>query len=194
MQRRNAFLMTGEAGLLEVDVQLEFIDYVRYQYYDSLRRMWWLIALCALAGAFSVAVIVFSAVRQDSYLLRDIIPFASMILLGSVFLVATPYLTAKRESDMNPGVRQVIRYRLHETHLAIASSRVQGKVSWTKVREARETGSAFLLYVEGSSRAFILAKHEFLGADEIASLRELLTVILGAPKCRFQMGPLASRF
>jgi hypothetical protein len=186
--------MTGEVALLEIDVHLEFIDYLRFQAYDSLRRLWWLIPVFALAGLFSIFVILLSAVRQDSYLLRDIIPFASMIFLATVFLFAMPYLTARREYDVNPAIRQVIRYSLHETHLGIFSSKVEGKLPWSKVREVRETGSSFLLYVQGSSRAFILPKHEFAGEGDIGSLRELLLVILGARTCHFELGFVTSRF
>jgi len=186
--------MAEESALLELDVHLEFADYLRYQYYDALRKLWWLIPLFALAGGFSVIVIVVSAFYQDSYLLRDIIPFASMIFLGAVFLFASPYLTAKREYEVNPGLRQMIRYRLHEGHLAVISTKRQGKLPWSKVREARETGSSFLLYVQGSGSAFILPKHEFPGEAEISAMRELLMVILGARKCRFQLGRVSSRF
>jgi hypothetical protein len=186
--------MTGEAALLELDVQLEFGDYLRYQYFTALRTLRWLLPLFALALAFSVVVIVISAIYQDSYLLRDIIPFASMVFLGGVFLCASPYLTAKREYEVNPALRQMIRYQLHEQHLSVMSTRFQGKLPWGKVRDARETGSAFLLYVEGTSRAFILPKHEFPGDTEITAMRELLTVILGAPKCHFQLSRFSSRF
>ena len=186
--------MAEESALLELDVQLEFADYLRYQYYDSLLALWWLIPLFALAGAFSLSVIVVSAVRQDSYLLRDIIPFASMVFLGTVFLFASPYLTAKRDYEVNAGIRQMIRYRLYEGHLAVISTKRQGKLPWSKVREARETGSLFLLYVQGSSSAFILPKHEFPGEAEISAIRELLTVILGPGKCKFQLGQVSAKF
>jgi hypothetical protein len=186
--------MTDQDVLLEVDVHLEFVDYLRFQAYDSLRRLWWLLPLLFLAGLFSIFVIVLSAVRQDSYLLRDIIPFASMIFLATVVLFANPYLTAKRDYDVNPGLRQVIRYRLHETHLAIISSKLEGKLPWSKVLEVRETASSFFVYVLGSTRAFILPKHEFPGEAEVNSWRELLLVILGAPKCRFHVGAITSRF
>jgi hypothetical protein len=186
--------MTDQAALLELDVQLEFADYLRYQYFDALRTLWWLFPLFALALAFSAVVVVISAVHQDSYLLRDIIPFASMVFLGGVFLCASPYLTAKREYEVNPALRQMIRYQLHEEHLSVISTRHQGKLPWSKVRQARETGSSFLLYVSGSSRAFILPKHEFPGDTEITAMRELLTVILGAPKCRFRLNRFRSQF
>jgi hypothetical protein len=186
--------MAEDAALLELDVQLEFADYLRYQYYDSLLKLWWLIPLFALAGAFSMAVVVVSAVRQDSYLLRDIVPFASMVFLGAVFLFASPYLTAKRDYEVNAGLRQMIRYRLYEGHLAVISTKRQGKLPWAKLREARETGSLFLLYVQGSSSAFVLPKHEFPGEAEVSAMRELLTVIVGARKCRFQLGQISSRF
>jgi hypothetical protein len=185
--------MTDEAALLEIDVQLEFADYLRYQYYDALRKQWWLIALFLLASAFSAFIVVLSAVRQDSYLLRDIIPFASVILLGGIFLVASPYLTAKRDFDVNAALRQVIRYRVYETHLTTISTRRQGKLPWAKVKEARETGTAFLLFV-GRSGAFIIPKHEFPSAADILSMRELLTVILGPQKCRLKLTRLSSRF
>jgi YcxB-like protein len=186
--------MTDQAALLELDVQLEFGDYLRYQYYISLRVGWWLIPLFVLASGFSVVVITISAFYQDSYLLRDIIPFASMVFLGGIFMFAAPYLTAKREYEVNPGLRQMIRYQVHEEYLAVTSTRRQGKLPWDKVREARETGSSFLIYVEGSGRAFILPKHEFPGETEILAMRELLTVILGARKCHFRLGRVSSLF
>jgi hypothetical protein len=185
--------MTGEAALLELDVQLEFADYVRFQYYDSLRRLWWVIPFFLLAGGTSFVLFVISAVRQDSYLLRDIIPFSSLVFLGSVFLVASPYLTARRNFDVKPGLRKVIRYRIYETHLSTASVTHQGKLSWSKVKEVRETGSAFLIYVAGAG-AFILPKHEFPADGDLMSFRELLLVILGPTKCRFQLNRISSRF
>jgi YcxB-like protein len=185
--------MTQEVALLEVDVQLEFADYLRYQYFDSLRRLWWLIPIFLLFSAISGIVILVSAFYQDSYMLRDVIPFASLVLFGGIFLFANPYLTAKREFEVNPGLRQVIRYRIFESHLATTSIRREGKLSWAKVREARETGSAFLLYVVGSG-AFILPKHEFPSQAEVMSMRELLTVILGPVRCRFHLGRISSRF
>ncbi len=186
--------MTDQTALLELDVQLEFVDYLRYQYYDSLRLGWGLIPLFLLASCFSLAIIILSAVKQDSYLLRDIIPFASMVFLGGVFLIATPYLTAKREYEVNPALRRVIRYQVHEEYLSVSATKRQGKLPWSKVQLARETGSAFLLYVVGSSTPFILPKHEFPGETEIMAMRELLTVILGAGKCRFELGRVSSRF
>jgi hypothetical protein len=194
LQWRNAFLMTDEAALLELDVHLEFGDYLRCQYYESLRLGWWLIPLFLLASGFSLVIIIVSAIQQDSYLLRDIIPFASMVLLAGVFLVATPYLTAKREYEVNPALRQMIRYQLHENHLNVISTKRQGKLPWKKVQLARETGNSFLIYVTGSSKPFILPKHEFPSETEVLAIRELLTVILGAPKCRFILGRVSSRF
>jgi hypothetical protein len=185
--------MTDQAALLELDVQLEFADYLRYRYYDALRYGWWLVCLFAIAMAFSGAVVLISAVYRDAYLLRDIVPFASMVLLGGVFLVATPYLTAKREFDVNPALRQMIRYQLHEAHLTVIAPKTKGKLPWAKVCEARELGSSFLLYVKGSS-AFILPKHEFPSEVEISAMRELLLVILGPQKCRFALGQITGRF
>jgi hypothetical protein len=185
--------MTEEASLLEVDLQLEFADYLRYRYYDSLRTLWWLIPLFLLASGFSVVTIVVSAFYQDSYLLRDIIPFASIVFLGGIFMFATPFLTAKREYEVNPALRQLIRYQIHEKYLSVISTRRQGKLPWNKIREARETGTAFLLYVDGSS-AFILPKHGFPGEAEVMAIRELLTVILGSPKCRFKLTRITSHF
>jgi YcxB-like protein len=185
--------MTGEAALLEVDVQLEFADYIRFKYFDALRNFWWLIPIFVLFSSFSAILIVVSAFYQDSYLLRDIIPFASLVMLGGVFMFASPYLTAKREFEVNPALRQVIRYRLYETHLSTVSTRRQGKLAWDKVNEVRETGTAFFLYVGGSG-AFILPKHEFPTEADINSMRELLLVILGPAKCRFHLGRVSSRF
>jgi YcxB-like protein len=185
--------MSEEAALLELDVQLEFADYVRYRYYDALRRLWWLIPLFLLGSGISAVVVLVSAFYQDSIMLRDVVPFASLVMLGGVFLFSGPYLTSKREFELNAGLRQVIRYRLFETHLATISIRRQGKLPWTKVREARETGSAFLLYVSGSG-AFIMPKHEFPSEAEMMSLRELLMVILGPQKCRFQLNRISERF
>jgi hypothetical protein len=185
--------MTGEAALLELDVQLEFNDYLRFQYYEALRTQWGLIPLFLLGSAVSAVVFVISAVNQDSYLLRDIVPFASMVMLGGVFIVAGPYLTAKRNFWAKAALRQVIRYRIFEEHLAVIQMKFQGKVAWNKIRQVHETGSAFFVYVEGSG-AFILPKHEFPSEGEISACRELLTVILGARKCRFRPGPIASHF
>jgi hypothetical protein len=185
--------MTGEAALLELDVQMEFTDYVRFQYYEALRRQWWLIPLFLLGCGTSAVLLVVSAFYQDSYLLRDIVPFSSLVLLGGVFLFAGPFLTAKRDFYVKAGLRQVIRYRIYETHLAIIYTRQQGKLSWSKVKEVHETGTAFLIYVSGSG-AFILPKHEFPGESDIMSFRELLLVILGEKKCRFALGRVASAF
>jgi hypothetical protein len=185
--------MTDEAALLELDVQLEFGDYLRFQYYDSFRRLWWTIPFFLLGSMVSAVLFVISAYYQDSYLLRDIIPFSSLIFLGGIFLFASPYLTSKREFEVNAALRQVIHYRFLETHLETISPRRRGKLPWTKVQEVRETGTAFFLYTAGTG-AFIMPKREFPGEAEVMSMRELLIVILGPAKCRFELDRISSRF
>jgi hypothetical protein len=185
--------MTDEAALLELDVQLEFNDYLRFQYYDSLRNQWWMIPLFLLGCSVSAVLLVVSAVNQDSYMLRDLVPFTSLLFLGGVFVLSGPYLTSRRDFYVKSSLRQMIRYRVYETHLGIINTRQQGKLAWSKVREVRETGSSFLVYVDRSG-AFILPKHEFPGEGEIMSFRELAMVILGARKCRFNVGRVASHF
>lgn len=185
--------MTGEAALLELDVQLEFNDYLRYQYYEAVRKQWWTIPLFLMGCGLSFALLVISALHQDSILLRDMIPFSSLLLLGGVFVFAGPYLTSKREFYIKASLRKVIRYRVYETHLGIIHSNLQGKLAWNKVQEVHETGTAFLVYVDRSG-AFILPKHEFAGESDVMSFRELLLVILGTKKCRFAMGKVAAFF
>jgi hypothetical protein len=185
--------MDPEAALLEFDVQLEFDDYLRYQYYDSFRRLWWLIPLFILLASVSSVIVGISAYYQDSYLLRDVIPFASLVFLGGIFIIAGPYLTAKREFEVNPGLRQTIRYRLTEKGLDTISPRRKGTLAWSKAGEVRETGTAFLLYASGNG-AFILPKREFPGPVEISAFRELLLVILGVTKCKFQLDRISARF
>jgi hypothetical protein len=185
--------MAPEGALLELDVQLKFDDYLRFQYYDSLRRMWWLIPLFLLFAFISLLIVGISAYYQDSYLLRDVIPFASLVFLGGIFIVAGPYLSAKREYEVNPALRQVIRYRLLENALETESPRHKGKLPWSNVKEVRETATAFFVYASGNG-AFILPKREFPSAVEVSAFRELLLVILGAPGCKFQLDRISARF
>jgi hypothetical protein len=83
-----------EPALLEMDVQLTFDDYLRFQYFDAILTMWWAIPFFVLGCCISAVLLVVSAIHQDSYLLRDIIPFTSLLILGAVFVFSGPYFSA----------------------------------------------------------------------------------------------------
>ncbi len=185
--------MSEEAALLELDVQLEFRDYLRFQYYDSLRKLWWTVPFFGLAALVSVVLVIISAYNQDYYLLQDVTPFTSLVFLGALFLFAAPYLSSKREFEVNAALRQRIHYTLHEHMLETVSPRRKGKLPWAKVSGARETGTAFFLYIAPSG-AFILPKREFPSEAEVSAFRELLFVILGANKCNFTLDRISSKF
>jgi hypothetical protein len=185
--------MNDDTSLLELDVQLEFEDYLRFFYYDSLLKMWWLIPFFLLGCCISAVLLGVSAYNQDSYLLRDIVPFTSMLFLGGVFLLAGPYFSSRRDFAVNSSLRLPIHYVVRESYLQSASPRRTGKLPWDKVILARETGSSFLIYT-ATAGTLILPKTAFTSESQMMSLRELLIVILGIPKCRFKLDRISERF
>jgi hypothetical protein len=185
--------MDDETALLEMDVQLTFEDYLRFQYYDTIQKMWWLIPIFMLGCCISAILLGVSAFRQDSYLLRDIVPFTSLLILGGVFVFAGPYFTARRDFAVNSSLRQPVHYIVRETFLQTTSPRRTGKLPWQNVKEARETGASFLIYTT-SGDTLILPKTAFTSESQMMSLRELLIVILGIPRCLFKLNALSERF
>jgi hypothetical protein len=185
--------MNDDVPLLELDVQLAFKDYVLFVYYDSLLKMWWLIPFFLLGYSISAILLAVSIARQDAYLLRDIVPFTSLLILGGIFVFAGPYFSSHRDFAVNPALRLPIHYVVRETYLQSTSPRRTGRLPWDKVSLARETGSSFLIQTNDGG-TLILPKKSFQSESQMMSLRELLIVILGLPRCRFRLDWISERF
>jgi YcxB-like protein len=181
-----------EPALLEMDVQLTFDDYLRFQYFDAILTMWWAIPFFVLGCCISAVLLVVSAIHQDSYLLRDIIPFTSLLILGAVFVFSGPYFSARRDFAVNSSLRLPIHYVVREHYLQSASPRRTGKLPWSNVRLVRETGASFLIYTTGGT--LILPKQAFTSESQMMSLRELLIIILGVARCHFKLDRVSERF
>lgn len=166
---------------IEIDVLLDFRDYLRANYWYLLHRYKFLFAILLIAGVVYPLVLISGG---RSYLLGDhswgyFIPW--FILL---YLIVSPYFSAKKYMASNRSLGEKIHYVFSTTGINTNAASFSGTLAWQNVFEARETGSNFLIFNSRSSM-YIIPKRCFRDVEHMQAFKRLLQAELG-PKAKWK--------
>jgi hypothetical protein len=153
-------------SLVELSGTLAFRDLLKFQYSQCYRHTWWIVllmTLISLAGVLLAAVV--ALLTSDLELVRrNGTPFLLMLMFWT-FVIASPYLAAKRlmktTIPLSASITCIFSSRgIHRSGLHFSS-----EISYEALWAVRETKSLFLLY-SGAGSAFVLPKRFFKDASQ----------------------------
>ncbi len=163
---------------IEVEGQLEFVDYLLANYWYLVRRFWLLLG-SLLVVAVTWPVIQFGGVFGET--LRPpghgiwAVLFAPGIL---ALLVIGTYFGARRHYQSNRAISQRLRFAFSSTGIGVAGPLSSGHASWETIRNAYENRRSFLLF-PSNNQMYIIPKRYFGTEGQIAQFRHLLKGSLG---------------
>jgi hypothetical protein len=159
-----------EPQQIRLEVSLEASDVVRASWELLLRRAGVLFAAwCVLAGVAG-----YFAVGDAAALDWPTLAVVSAMMVGPpAILVAVVVWNAQRKFRQAETELRPIHYCIHDDGMDVASVKRSGWIPWEGFREAIETPSAFLVFLE-KDQHYLLPKRCFAAADDIDGLRRLL--------------------
>jgi len=127
------------------------------------------VAWCILAGG----ALLFSLADATALDWRAGIAAAGIVFGPPAVLAALVTWNARRqfrqaENDLRP-----IHYCVHDDGMDVASVKRSGWIPWEGFREAIETPSAFVIFLE-KDQHYLLPKRCFAAADDVDGMRRLL--------------------
>jgi YcxB-like protein len=166
---------------IEIDVLLEFRDYLRANYWYLLHR-YRLLFVFLFIGGIVYPLLIITGRRSD--LLGDnswayFIPWVMILLL-----FVTNYFAAKKHMRSNKPLSEKIHYVFSEQGFNTAASSFSGSTTWQNVFEARETGTNFLIFISNSIM-YIVPKRCFRDVEQIQAFKQLVQAQLG-PKAKWK--------
>jgi hypothetical protein len=155
---------------IELDVLLEFRDYLRANYWFLFRRFK-LLFLILVIGCVAYPLLVLtgrsSGNPNDNY-------WGFLIPVGLlVFVMAGTYFGAKRQMASNKALSERIHYTFSEKGIDTSASSSSGHTSWENLYVAHETKTNFLLFIS-KNMMYTIPKRCFNDADDIVSFKDLL--------------------
>jgi hypothetical protein len=159
----------NDVASIELDVTLEFRDYLRVNFWFFLRKLKFLLALLLIAMLYPLltAIGLMEGSERDNYW-GLLIPFGFFALL-----FGANYYGARRYWESNASIRETKRYTLTERGIDVAGPTAGGYSGWENVREAFEKEHSFILFVS-TQETYIIPKRFFDGGSQIEAFRDLL--------------------
>ena len=161
---------------VEIDVLLEFRDYLRANYWFIFRRF-----------KLFLGVFFFSGVVYPLLLVSGIAsPHASNSYWGSllplVVLVITfgaVYFNAKKQMATNRILSERHHYVFSESGIEATAPSSSGRIAWQNVYAAHETKTNFLIFIS-KNLMYVIPKRCFADAEQVATFKSLLRSQLDA--------------
>lgn len=157
-------------SIVEIDVLLEFRDYLRANYWFMFHRFK-LLLLILLMGAVVYPLLLVSRMASpsptDNYW-GYLIPWGMVALL-----FGGTYVSAKKHMASNKGLSERIHYVFSENGISAAASSSSGHTAWQNVYEAYETKTNFLIFL-AKNMMYVIPKRCFDSFDQVASFKRLL--------------------
>jgi hypothetical protein len=136
-------------------------DVVRFQYFHSLRRTWWVVIVVTLIVLAEVILAVVLALEFHNYqIVRYGTPIALLFLLWLGIITVLPYSAARKQLKTGVSLREPIIYTFSPQGIRYKSAFSSGDTSWKAFWRICETKSLFCLYSSASS-ALVLPKRFF---------------------------------
>jgi len=155
---------------IELDVLLEFRDFLRATYWFFFRRFKFVLIL------FVIVLVVYplllfsgqiSTSANDNY-------WGLLIPAGILFfLLINPYFSARRQMTSNKCLNQRLHYVFDETGIDATAPLSSGHTSWANIHKAYETSSNFLLFIS-KNMMYTIPKRCFVDGSQIDGFRQLL--------------------
>jgi hypothetical protein len=166
---------------VEIDVLLEFRDYLRANYWFLFHRFKLVLGLLFFVGLFYPLLLVSRLASQrptDNY-------WGFLIPLGVlVFMFAGTYFNTKKHMASNRALRERVHYVFSETGIESTAPSTSGRTAWQNVYEAHEAKTNFLIFIS-KNMMYVIPKRCFHDAEQMASFKRLLRSQLNA-KAKWQ--------
>ncbi len=159
---------------IEVTGTLSRDELLRFHYFHSYRRTWWMVIIMMLVCliALVVALVGLSlGVYGASLKLGAIV--LGWLFFCSFCTIALPKRAAKRYLDSNISLRGPVTYTFGEEGIQITSPHSSGENAWTAVWNVYESNSLFCVYY-GTVLAHVLPKRFFKNEMEQIQWRALV--------------------
>jgi hypothetical protein len=111
--------------------------------------------------------------REWATLIENVRPLLWLLVGMMAFLLVLPLYTA-RTMVSDKRFKQGIGYRFSDANVEIVNSVSKSEVDWTAFRRVKETGWAFLLFVN-LNVAHVIPKRCFESTEDVQALREMIS-------------------
>ena len=160
---------------IDIDVQLEFNDYLKANSWFLWRKFKWLIVLLLIAAVVYPLIVVvrYSSGVTVNYAWAYFVPWALLLVL-----LVSSYSGAKQHMASNKALHEKIHYVFSESGMDTTAASFSGTMAWQNVFAAHETGSNFLIFI-ARNMMYIIPKRCFQSAEQIDAFKRLLRAELG---------------
>lgn len=152
---------------VEIEVVLEFNDFLRVIFWQSFRKMWFIFLLALILSPLAIYSLLFFKFSPALF-------FPLMPAIGALLMLWGIYTGAKKSSQAVKGKIQWLFFDDgYETFTPVGTTRN----NWESLEEVQEKGKDFLLFPQ--KPMFIIIPKRFFTTEQIAEFRELLRENLG---------------
>jgi hypothetical protein len=149
-------------------------DLVRFQYFYSLRRIWWVTIVVTLLVFAEVILAAVLVVEFHNYeIVRYGTPIVLLFLLWLGVIAVLPYGAARKQLKTGVSIREPIIYAFSPQGIRYKSAFSSGETSWKAFWRICETRRLFCLYFSANS-AWVLPKRFFKDEAEQSGWRRLV--------------------
>ena len=154
---------------VEIDVLLEFRDYLRANYWFMFHRFK-LMYVVLLIGVLYPLLLVSRVVSEDptDNHWRYFIPWGLIALL-----LGGTYFSAKKHMASNKALSERVHYVFSENGIDATALSSSGHTGWQNIYEAYETKSNFLIFLS-KNLMYTIPKRCFDSVDQLTSFKRLL--------------------
>lgn len=161
---------------VEIDVLLEFRDYLRANYWVIFHRFKLLLGIFFFAGVVYPLLLlsgITSRLENDTYW-GYLLPLAVLVLI-----FGGAYYSAKKHMASNRALSERVHYVFSESGIEGTSPSTSGQTAWQNIYAAHETKTNFLIFLS-KNLMYVIPKRCFDDADQVASFKRLLRSQLDA--------------
>ena len=156
---------------IQIDVLLEFRDFLRANYWYLFKKLRLLFAMLFIGGIV-YPVLYFAGAIGETTERQNYWGFLVIPTLLLLLLVST-YLGAKKQMKSNKGLQESTRYSFSEDGIDAVAASSSGHTSWSNIREAYETKNNFLLFIS-NNQMYTIPKRFFESGEQVNTFKLLL--------------------
>jgi len=155
---------------IEIDVLLEFRDYLRANYWFIFHRLKLLLVMLFIGATAYPLILVRQEVSESptANYWGYFIPWAIL-----AFLFVGTYFSARRHMASNKALSERVHYVFSERGIEATAPSSSGYTAWKNIYEAHETRNNFLIFIS-KKMMYTIPKRYFENAEQVASFKKLL--------------------
>jgi hypothetical protein len=156
---------------IELSGSLSFSDTIRFHYFNTLHRIWWLVVLVAILLLVVVPMLLaffvntYPPIVSWSWVVENAGPYWA-VLAALLCVVAVPYVGAKKQFAAQSHPPQPLKVSFTSEGISSEGVGFSSKIAWSFVKSVRETKSLFLLYYS-TGTAMVVPKRFFRSSEEL---------------------------